>query len=122
VAREDAASMDLIARAVQGEGEGRGRGAGADLLVCDMNRHPSEAAALLEAVSGAGLLAEGARVVLTLKMTVKGRAARAAMQAAALVRLGDQFVDKQVHHLFGNTGYETTVTAIFRSAATAATS
>lgn len=110
VAKEDPASMALIASAVQGGDHNRQ----ADLLVCDMNRHPSEAAALLEAVSSSGLLAEGARVVLTLKLTVKAATARAQQESEALAALGHHFVDPQVHHLFGNTGFEAMVTAVYR--------
>lgn len=102
VSREDRESMEEIARCVQGkraeEGTGEGSAAGidtcmlqqADILVCDMNRHPREASALLSAMAsgmsteGLSVLAEGCRVVLTLKLPVKGAKARQEIQAEAL--------------------------------------
>ena len=85
----------------------------ADILVCDMNRHPVDTAELLEKLGRAGVLAKGARLVFTLKTAVMSSHARSALQSAALKALGDSFIDKQVHHLFGNTRYESTVTAIY---------
>ena len=110
VAKDDPVSMAQIASAVEGGGE-RQR---ADFLVCDMNRHPSEAAALMEAIASANLLANGARLVLTLKLTGKAEVVRKKQIAEAVAVLGPCFIDVQVHHLFGNTEYETMVTAFFQ--------
>jgi len=106
---EDAGAMAEIKAAVAGGHAD----ATAQLVVCDMNRHPKECAACIAEVGAAGLLSPGCRVVLTLKMVAKSHKSRVILEAEALQALGDDFDQVRVDWLFSNTQFEATVTCMW---------
>jgi 23S rRNA U2552 (ribose-2'-O)-methylase RlmE/FtsJ len=99
----DAASFDTLRAALPARG--------ASFLVCDMNVRPSTTAEII--VRMAGLLAPNARVAVTLKITVRSKAARAEQEADAVAILAKSgvFEDIRVRWLFANTQHESTLTA-----------
>lgn len=104
-------SMAEVSRAIHEEGNVEGVG----VLVCDMNRHPVEAVSLLNALAGRAVLADGAQVLLTLKLPAVSEKTRQRLEEEALLGLTESFVDKRIDHLFGNTLHESTLTARFCS-------
>ena len=93
----------------------------ADLVVCDANVPPADAARLIAHLSRCGLIAAGGRIVLTLKAGFRVRASKAsetreALRAEAVEALGAGFSEVQTRFLFANTPHEITLTATHRGA------
>jgi 6-phosphogluconolactonase len=86
--------------------------------VSDVNLPPPVAANILGDFARAKMLSEGARIVLTLKLTAKNARERALQisEAEKLMRAAS-FDEIGVHHLFANTEHERTLTARFRTRA-----
>lgn len=104
----DDASFDALRAALPARG--------ASFLVCDMNVRPSTTAELIvEMASRPGLLAPSSRIVITLKITVRSKAARAEQEADAVAILAKSgvFTDIRVRWLFANTQHESTLTATY---------
>lgn len=87
----------------------RARGERFDVLVCDMNCAPAEAAAMVQTISGAvrprGLL------VLTLKRTARNGEQWKAAVAEAERLLARSWCEVRIVHLFANTNHERTILA-----------
>jgi hypothetical protein len=84
-----------------------------DVVVCDVNAHPKQAASMLGPVLP--LLAPGGLLILTLKLFGKGREGKAAYRDVVAELLGEGLEPGQLLWLLNNTQFERTYVARKRS-------
>ena len=80
-------------------------------VVCDANIAPAEAALLVRHLADVGLLSQGCKIVLTLKLTHCRNRQR--QEQEAVEALGAGFAEVRVRHLFANTQHEATLCAVY---------
>jgi 23S rRNA U2552 (ribose-2'-O)-methylase RlmE/FtsJ len=91
----------------------------ADLVVCDANIPPADAAALVAYLGKCSLIAPRGRLALTLKACFRVRPSKASstrevLKQEAVDALGAAFGDVHTRFLFANTPHELTLTAVYR--------
>jgi 23S rRNA U2552 (ribose-2'-O)-methylase RlmE/FtsJ len=106
-------AMDAVAQLVA---EGAG---GYDIIVSDMNSGGwgRETAGMIAATAAAGLLRDGAALVLTVKGCEKASAPQLSMQVGEMTASieGAGFTEVRCVHLIANTAWERTILAVWRA-------